>query len=695
MPENEGKIYITLEEAAAFENISYKGLTSRIQRNPELFTLKTEQAVKGGKPRLLVALSSLSDRAVKGYKKRQQEDIKGAFEKLESSDGDDESPWYVGVELGWYMKKYREKFLKAVGMVNHIERFLQFDNKGKTDYTEEFAMENLGMSGRNFRRWIDKYRQGLSEAIEMNEYDGQNYDYYKVLALCPAPRERKADVFSEEMKVLVENLWADKRFQVNQQCQMALYDAFRKLAKEKGWEPIPSYPTVNRYVNKLRNKYEDVQFYLQNGTREFRRKKMMKRLRNTSRLQVMELVQCDGHTFDCWVSVTRPNGYVTAIKPVLVGLIDTKSRCLVGWAICEVPNAQVIKQVIYNMIYPKKNTPVHGVPRVLLMDNGKEWTAQTLTGRPRTERFDTDDVIKGFYKTVGIEDDKRALPYQGWSKAQIERLFGTICKTFTNRLDSYVGTLTGSKTSGKIKKDIKKMLDRKELLDIEEFTRHFEKYVNETYHMEKHGGLEDQREPSPIPLDVFMNAERYMKAAPPEEITRIMLLECEERKVSGVGIHAFNKVFQHELLAPYIDKWVDIRYSCNDYDVLHIYAKDGTKICEVCYEDGLDILARANDERLENHIREQNRQIRTVREKEKELATPFEIRAQRKAEKVVLMSEPSGEKPQVVSLPDDKHTRNTMKSKAKDKKKSSANRNDRNEYFDKQYEKAMEKLANL
>lgn len=687
MPE----IFITLEEAAELEEMSYQTFVVKKHRNPELFKTKIEKSETGGKDRVMVALSSLSEKAKKNHKRKQQEDIRRVLDTLKPSDGEEETAWYVGVDLGWYMKKYRDKFLKAVETVRLVEKYLEYDDGGKTDYTDEFAKKHLNMTGRNFRRLVDRYRRGMAAAMEMNEYDGQNYDFYKILALCPTPRNRKAEVFTDEMKVLVENLWADKRYQVNQQCQTELHKAFVKLAKEKGWEPIPSYPTVNRYIKHLRGKYADVQFFLQNGSREFRRKRMLKRLRNTARLQVLELVQGDAHTFDCWVKVVRPNGQVNAIKPVLVGLIDTRSRCLVGWAICEVPNAQIIKQVIYNMIYPRKNTPIHGVPKVLLIDNGRDWTAKVLTGRPRTERFDTDEATRGFYKAVGIEYDKRSLPYQGWSKSQIERLYGTICTVFTKRLDSYVGTLTGTKTSGKIKKDIKKMLERDELLTIEEFTAAFERYINEEYHLGEHGGLKDQKEPSPIPLDVFMKAERYLKAAPPVEVSRLLLMECQERKVTGVGVQVLGKTFQHELLGPYIDQWVDIRYSLSDYEILHVYEKDGTKICEVRYEDGLDILARQGDERLEKHIREQNRQQRTVRGKAEYLATPFEERAQLKAERMVLLPELSDEKQQVVSLPEDQKHRNMMKSS----KKKAAARDERNEYFDKQYEKAMAKLANL
>ncbi|CAH8719593.1 hypothetical protein WDD9_005606 [Paenibacillus melissococcoides] len=54
--------YISLEEAAKFEGVSYDIIKKKIQRNPEEFKTKTDQSQNGGKPRILVSLVSLSKR---------------------------------------------------------------------------------------------------------------------------------------------------------------------------------------------------------------------------------------------------------------------------------------------------------------------------------------------------------------------------------------------------------------------------------------------------------------------------------------------------------------------------------------------------------------------------------------------------------------------------------------------------------
>ncbi|MDP4092572.1 MAG: transposase [Bacillota bacterium] len=686
MPET----FITIEQAAELEGISYNTFIVRKNRNPELYKTKTEQSEAGGKERILVDLASLSKKAMRTYQMKQEIQV-NLIKEFESSDGDDDEAWYVGVELSKYMAKHNEQFYKNVEFANRIKEYLDYRGFDKTQYTEQFA-ERLGMSGRNFRRKVDKYLEGCAWAIEMNEHSGKNYDFYKILALCPRPREKKYIALTDEMKVLIENIWFNPSFAANHRKQTQLYIVFCKIAETKGWVLLPSYPTVNRYINEISGKYAGERFLADQGMRELKRKMMIKRRRNTGMLKVMELVQGDAHTFDCWVKVIRPNGHITAIKPYLAALIDTRSRCLVGWAVCEVPCSDVIKQMLMHMMYPKKNNPIEGVPRIILIDNGKDWTAQTLTGRNRKERVSLDGEIKGFFKSIGIEDDMRSLPYQAWTKAQIERFFGTLCYNFTNEFDSYTGTLTGSKTIGKIKKDIKGMLERNELLSIEEFATLFDNWLNVVYHNRVHSGLKEQKEKDPRPLSVFQDADRYFKAAPPMEYTRVLLMKAEERMVYATGIKMDNGYYHNEALGRYIGKKVDIRFSQDNPSILHVYDKDdGSKLCEAYLEKGLNPLAAQNDPELAEHMQVQHRQLRGIRENLLYLQTSYENRQlprkASKADRKVILPELKEEAPKIVSMVDDKQYKEEVK---KRKGKGSA---DCNEFFDRQFEKAMAKLG--
>ena len=102
-------------------------------------------------------------------------------------------------------------------------------------------------------------------------------------------------------------------------------DVYKRQAN--GW-PIPSYQSVCRYISHLMadGQLESAHFLAAKGDRAWKNKRMVKALRDTRSLQVMEVLLGDEHTFDCWVSYKLPNGKVTAIKPKLVAWIDARSR---------------------------------------------------------------------------------------------------------------------------------------------------------------------------------------------------------------------------------------------------------------------------------------------------------------------------------------------------------------------------------
>ncbi|WP_049765319.1 transposase domain-containing protein [Alkaliphilus metalliredigens] len=518
--------YISIEEAAKLEGVAYYTLYRKIQRNKEDFETTIEPSESGGKDRVMVALDSLTKKARRTYKA-----------KHEVPDNKEEAPWYTQVDISWYRKNYSKYFYEAVEISKQIEIYLNYEGKNKTKFATEIA-KKLEVSSRTLLSRVKDYIEAKAWADTMEEASKKNYDYFMVLALCRKPREKNQfPSLTEPVKTKIENIFYSKVFQENNQPLTNLYEDLEDWTIEKGL-PLPSYDTVWRYIGHIEKEDgEGATALVARGKRQWKNDFMMKRKRDVESLQVLEVLQGDVHSFDCWVSVRRSNGKLQAIRPALVGWLDMRSRTLVGWAVAENPDALIIKKSLINAFYPKVNSLLpYGVCKYLLIDNGKEYTAESLTGRSRKIRVQLDADVKGFYRSIGIEDDMRSLPFQPWSKAQVERFFGTVCEKFTKRTISYTGTLTGSKTDAKVKKDIAKMLENGELMTMEEFAQKFEKWVVEKYHTRVHGGLKDQGEESPVPVDVFHHAERYYKAAPPLEYALSLLLESEERSVTNMGI---------------------------------------------------------------------------------------------------------------------------------------------------------------
>ena len=648
--------WLSLEDAAALEGIPYNTLVVRLRRMDKYKTKKSDCIETGGRGNTLIALSSLSTKARRLYRQQQKIEVSGII-------NENNAPWYVSVDVQTYKENHPKQYNQAIEMKRYVEECIAYDGgRDKTEYISNFA-DSLGISARTFQRKIKAYTEAAAWALELGG-DKINLEYMKILALCPQPAQPKGRrALNDEMKALIENIWFDPMFATNRCKYAKLYRLFCQMGTEKGWdtENLPSYDTVVRYVrDDLRPTTDNARVLASDGLREFKRISMVKARRDMTKLKVMELVVGDTHTFDCFVEVRSRNGARRAVKPCLVGFLDMRSRALVGWSICEIPNSQVIKETIIHMVMPKKNksNPFEGVPRILLIDNGKDYTAECLTGRNRKVRVSIDSDTEGFYAEVGIERDMRSLPYQAWTKGQIERFFGGVCEDFTKSINSYTGTLTGSLTSNKVKKDIKTMFEKGQLMTMEEFAERFEYWIIEVYSKKNHSGLREQKEQWKTPLEVYQNAERYYKPAPPIEYLERMAMVKEHKKVYATGIHILGCDYMCEELFPYINssKGVTVRYNPHDVTSIYVYdVKTDRLICRCGNATILNPIAPVDDKSLEAHIKAQKRQERQAREIIARAQMPYEERmaAENIADKskAVVLPELTQDKPKVIAMP--------------------------------------------
>lgn len=689
------EIYISMKEAAELENMLYRSfmkLVSRRECKGEII-LRKEQEPAGGKVRKYIRLSDLSRKAQKSYEALQK------LEEPELEGGDiivenlkQEEPWYLDIDVNWYIENYKTAYYRAVELSRILQDIINYSDTDKTEYIIKKAGE-LGMSQRTLYRNIDKYLEATGWSLKMLKETGANYDYYKILCLCRKPKDSNTfPTFTPEVRQKINNIWFDKDFARNEGKRQMLYDRLLQISAANGW-PIPSYQSVCRYISHLMSdgKMESAYFLASKGDKEWKNRRMVKALRDTRSLQVMEVLLGDEHTFDCWVSYKLPNGKVTAIKPKLVAWIDARSRMVLGDIICKDANSQILKQSLIKVLY---STP-GGMPRYLNIDNGKDYTSEEMGGvkryptREEKEKYaGFDEVKKGFYHTIGIEDYHRSRPYEPWTKSEVERLFKTVCDGFSRWFKSYTGTLTGSKTSAKINKDIQKLLDQGKLLTVEEFYEKWNHYLYNVYAVKVHRGLKSQGEAYCKPLELFENGERYEKALPPKSFALLQLMKSERARVYNVGIRKFGQVYNHPDLIYYMDKKVDIKYDPEDVTKLLVFdAEDGHMVCEAESQELLKIAHRVPQEALEKHIKLQKQQLKDVREKLKEMTLPLDERIAGAAEANTIvgnmMIEGQGKPKKVIKLPEERSYREVKQATRQ------------SEYIAKQGLEALEKLRNM
>ena len=149
------EVYISLAEAAELENIKYNTLVQKIKRNPEKFQLRKEQRADGGKDLSMIALSSLSKKAVAAYKERQklaEVPVVPGMEEMEAP-VESEAPWYVNEDVDYFMEKHKTEWYTAMELGNIVREFLNYDSAGRTEFAEYFAQERLGKGKRTLYRY--------------------------------------------------------------------------------------------------------------------------------------------------------------------------------------------------------------------------------------------------------------------------------------------------------------------------------------------------------------------------------------------------------------------------------------------------------------------------------------------------------------------------------------------------------------
>lgn len=223
-------VFITLEEAAAFESVSYKTLTQRIYRNPQQYKTKSQAREGGGKDQVLISTSSLSAKARKAWRAAQK--VEGS-EVIIDKRAQEAVPWYVTADLNQYTEANKKRFYEAVELAARVQDFIDYDGPDRTGYAERYAL-GLGISPQSLYRYMKNVLEANAWALKLEKEDGKSRDYFRALALCRKPKETGTfPSLTDEQKAIIENIWFDKRFAANLGTIEMLYERFELEAERR------------------------------------------------------------------------------------------------------------------------------------------------------------------------------------------------------------------------------------------------------------------------------------------------------------------------------------------------------------------------------------------------------------------------------------------------------------------------------
>lgn len=214
-------------------------------------------------------------------------------------------------------------------------------------------------------------------------------------------------------------------------------DSYRRairIAKTKGWDVLPER-TMRRVMDRRVSKLTQV--LARKGVEALKRL-YPPQVRDKTALAPMEATNADFHKWDVFVSWPVPKGEKPLIaRPQMCAFQDIFSGRILAWRIDFTPNSTAVQLCAGDMIEQ------WGIPEHVLLDNGREFAAKSITGGATTRyRFKVkEDDIPGLFTALGCKIHF-ATPYHGQAKP-IERAFRDMCKSIA--LDPrFAGAYTGN-----------------------------------------------------------------------------------------------------------------------------------------------------------------------------------------------------------------------------------------------------------
>lgn len=163
-------------------------------------------------------------------------------------------------------------------------------------------------------------------------------------------------------------------------------------------------------------------------------------VRDKTCLHAMQAVNADFHKFDVfvrWPSAFGQNEPPQVLRPQMVAFQDIYSGRILAWRVDVTPNSTAVLLCAGDMITE------WGIPEHILLDNGREFAAKSITGGASTRyRFKVkEDDIPGLFTQLGCTIHW-ATPYSGQSKP-IERAFRDMCSSISKD-PRFAGAYTGN-----------------------------------------------------------------------------------------------------------------------------------------------------------------------------------------------------------------------------------------------------------
>lgn len=361
-------------------------------------------------------------------------------------------------------------------------------------------------------------------------------------------------------------------------------------ALKNGWT-IRSYKACQRHIDKLP---KSVVLLYRQGEEAYVNQAEPYAEQDYTTLESNEKWCSDHHQFDVLVKVggqlDAATGEVvtTHKRPWITPFMDLRSRRIVAWKVyAHDPNSDAIFEVFRMAVMNA------GVPRGLLIDNGKDFDCYDLNGRTKKDRWkkrrlkvELDPIVAaGLFAELHI-NVQHARPFHGQSKGALERWFGTLeQKSRACAWPTYCGNSPGDRPRSRVgKDDVQIAIERGQAPTFEEFAAWVDEWVAAYNAGHEHSGQGmDGKTP-----DAVFSENLVSKRTAPQELLDLLCLRRIDRtpngdplcmRQNGIQYKGLKYGQYHPALNRLIDRPVVIRVDPRDVSVVRVFTPDDTFIC--------------------------------------------------------------------------------------------------------------------
>ena len=406
---------------------------------------------------------------------------------------------------------------------------------------------------------------------------------------------------SDEMQEIFEFYYLDETKKTTRLCrhltELELKSRYGEI------EPLPSIRTFERLPERIP---EPVRILFREGEKAYIGKCAPYISRMYDDLEPNDIWVADGHTFD--IMVRGKDG--KPFRPSFSAFMDVRTRKMMGWLVTNTFSGDV---TIYAL---KRGIEKYGVPKAILVDNGREYLFQDFSGnagfrkkaKPKAGEFKPPTILE----TLGIEI-RVAIPKNARGKS-IERAFKTVKETFSKLFASYTGGSVDEKPEGL--KDVLK--DIEGLISIDEFTSYVDTYIDGYYNQQSHNGLGMWGN---TPDEAYAELLHEKRVVPKDKL-HLMFMRYSKGTIkvgkNGITLKIYGEHLQYSdpnLWRDYFGKSVYVRYSPDNLTSVRVYNTDNQFICTAKLEKKLSY--NATKEELQKATLEKKAQEKIIKDYKK------------------------------------------------------------------------------